>query len=240
MKKHVARLLAVMALVILAGVLYAAPAQAAEKLVSMKPGQTVKPPSDYYYLYKLTVAKDGILEVTNKSDWGFYLYTKYKKSGDYYYTDGTSVSYSYSNAGKTNYIAIKKGTYYFEAKGGSVKTKYIKPGYKPNYTRKKAIALKKNKQVIACQLDDMNYNRWYKISLKKKTSVTLISNNRGYIDLYNSKGIKVETLSDSDNNTMLYSKPLPKGTYYIRIGYIDTYPTSDYTICWEAITLKWK
>jgi len=105
---------------------------------------------------------------------------------------------------------------------------------------KKAVLLPKNKQVIVLQQGNMKYDRWYKIKLKKKKSITFNSYNTARITMYDSKGKKIETTGDSDNEYERYSRNrLKKGTYYFKINY--TY-NSDYDIDYNYLisTLKWK
>lgn len=135
-------------------------------------------------------------------------------------------------------IPVKKGTYYIRlGLNGKIKYSFTKDPSKKNYTKKKAVKLKKNKRavtVIYASGKKKTWKRYYKIKLKKKQFLRLkITENcipseksveggmtTFYFDLVTTsknKMVSMETEYDKNGQPCGYisSKKLKKGTYYV-------------------------
>lgn len=228
-------------LMILAACSTAALAATNYKVITLKKGTWIKLPyGNTDKIYKLVLSSDSIVTVNwkdNKNDYGYaYLYpdTKCEES----ITD----LIDYEGAAGTRFVALSKGTYYIrmydyaEKPTTQIKVTVQKAINKANYCRAKAIALKPNVTVKIAQTPDYNYDRWYKITLSKKKTVTITTNDEmaDCIRLYDSKMREVECTSGS--RKVITEDPIAKGTYFIRVS-CGSYYNSEYL--GRYITMKW-
>jgi len=139
-------------------------------------------------------------------------------------------------------IVLSKGTYYIQmydyADNPSSQVKFTvkKATFKANYCRAKATVLKAKQTEKIYQTPDHCYVRWYKITVPKKKTVTINTNDEQaeYVTLYDSKMHAVECTEGS--RTIITEDKVPKGTYYIRVSYSD-YDIGDHR--GQYITVKW-
>lgn len=191
--------------------------------------------------YQITVEKDGYLTISTKnlakSDYALFLY---KKDGNGY-TFVKQLGNVSREKSKTEKFAVKKGTYRIrvDAYEGKMKFKYTftKAKYNKNYCPDNAISLKRNKEVVEVVTPGKFYDRWYKITLDKKKSITYwLGGEDGQVLIYDSDFNQVDIVMDEDGN---YSRfKLKKGTYYVCIRYnnINMNPNSGI----RCTTFKWK
>lgn len=129
-------------------------------------------------------------------------------------------------------VPVKKGTYYVRLEwSGRIKYSFTKDPSKKNYSKKKAVKLKKNKRavtVIYASGKKKTWKRYYKIKLTKKQYLHLkITVNHTpseiggiYCDLVTTsknKGVPMESEYDKNGKScgLISSKKLKKGTYYV-------------------------
>lgn len=159
-----------------------------------------------------------------------------------------SPSWDLYNGGKTLYtdskerhdhncVPVKKGTYFVRLRSsGKIKYSFTKDPSKKNYSKKKAIKLKKNKRavtVIYASGKKKTWKRYYKIKLTKKQFLHLkITENytpseqsgaglhhfsSDLVTTAKNKEVPMETEYDKNGQPCGYisSKKLKKGTYYV-------------------------
>ena len=137
-------------------------------------------------------------------------------------------------------IPVSKGTYYLKMRYpwcAAIKYVFKADPSKKNYTKKKAVSLKKNKTyttVIYSGDKKSTWKRYYKIKLTKKQRITILTENEyDYFDeeLYNKKGKHIPTSLYCDKNGnwvgFTSNRKLSKGTYYLCISN-----------SWTAVTRK--
>lgn len=204
------------------------------KIHSLSEDKWVTSPQDddYYHVYKIKIPSDGYISVKVNIDKVTTrhpnrscarLFTTYKV--------GEDNSPDYFIAGfyeGENYMAIKKGTYYFCPSADKLKFKYVhhSVSHGSNYCMEKAKKLTSGKNMREVFAYGYEFTKWYKITLSKpqkiKTFVRTMESTSRYGRIYGPEvelsviyknGVKVKT---TDLN--YYSKitgTLPKGTYYI-------------------------
>ena len=135
-------------------------------------------------------------------------------------------------------VPVKKGTYYLQlTRNGGIKYSFSKDPSRKNYSKKKAIKLKKKKQavtVIYANAKKKTWKRFYKIKLSKKQFLHL-KLTEGYISPGNSsegrisknqidlvttsggKNVPMEMDFDKNGNFIgfISYRKLKKGTYYV-------------------------
>lgn len=225
-------------LMILAACSTAALAATDYKVLLMKKGTWVKlPDSDSKNIYKLVLYSDSIVTVKwlgNKYDNGrAYLCADKKCDNEITYLIGDGTT-------GTRYIALAKGIYYIQMYDWTdtpttkIRVTVEKAINKTNYCRAKAIVLKYGVTVKIAQTANYSYDRWYKIVLSKRKTVTITTNDEmaDNIRLYDSKMNQVECTSGS--RKVISEDPIAKGVYFIRVsGDVDSEHLGSY------ITIKW-
>ena len=178
--------------------------------------------------YKLTVKKRGYIRLELEGDLNYTLCNKKKKPLESVYGHIYS-----SNEKVCDCIAVEKGTYYIEVSNGSgvyrLRYTFKSDPNKKNYTKNKAISLKKNKtvyNVVYTKDKEKTYTRWYRIKVpaKKRLVFTVnqgIGSYRGGTlmispSIYDSKGKGIFVFYDK--GSYYTSKKIPAGVYYIRMG----------------------
>ena len=221
---------------------FSVPAFAAStKVVTLQTGKWHKiTKSDQNTLYELKLSADSIVTLNWKEKKEYCdveFYDSAKANNSIFYA-------SFDDASGTYIIAMSKGTYYIQmCELGDNPTAQIKittqKAVNPsNYCRAKAIALKAGQTVKIAQTADYFYSRWYKITVPKKKTVTITTNEgrAENIILYDSKMRQVGCTSGSKK--VITEDKIDKGTYYIRVlsprysDYISEY-------IGQYITVKW-
>lgn len=213
---------------------------ASESNLSPNKWVTVNENDDVYY--KITIKNDGYLTINaqnlEKGEY-YYLYIRKKnKGGGYDYV--SDVSWTADASSKAVRCALKKGTYYLDPSYDNFKFKYnfTKASYKSNYCPEKAIKLDANKEIVEIVTPAKYYDRWYKITLKKKSDITYWKTGSGYVRIYDSNFEAVDTVSDATDASKYYSRSkLKKGTYYICL---EHYFPSNKSNAIGYMTIKWK
>lgn len=182
--------------------------------------------------YKIVVKEAGIIKITykdnnDKGDAGSISLStksgkKYKKIASSEYRDDTTTSF-----------AVDKGTYYATITGSNrnpYTIKYVfnkvndRSGNKMSNARTITKGAKAQKGLLTATKNTVD---WYKFKVKKdneKFKITTNSKLRGYgkIEVYDAKGSRIfggyDTLNRSYPKSVLESKTIKKGTYYIKIS----------------------
>ena len=168
-----------------------------------------------YDLYKITLPGYGYVRIETKSVRDLYIYKAINTKKDPYYSESILNLY-----GKRVYREVlPKGTYYIRAdKWVKFKWNYCYAKWGTNYCRSKAVPLSSGKKRIEIFHYGREYDRWFKVSLPQKKTITITYSAENYYTdfyIYNSRGYSVDNskLTDTSWRTVL----LPKGTYYIRV-----------------------
>ena len=206
------------------------------KIHSMREDKWITSPKDdsddYYHVYKFKIYSDGYIKVKVNIDkvTGRHvnrscarLFTTYKigedNAPDYY------IASFYEGE---NYIAIKKGTYYFYPNAALLKFKYehhsVSHGH--NYCMEKAQKLTSGKNRREVFAYGYEFAKWYKITLSKPQKIEAYAERMESTSRYgriygpdislmivNKNGVPVKT-TNLDYYTQI-TGILPKGTYYI-------------------------
>ena len=240
MKKQLQRLICLLTVLCIIAGLGPAKAQAYEKkgqykIHSIHEGRWVTEPKDdpdYINVYKMRISSDGYIKVKVNNDKctgrhvnraSALLFTTYKinaeTSGDYF------VAGFYSGE---NYMAIKKGTYYFCCTHDKLKFKYehTSVSHGSNYCMHKAKSLTSGKNYREVFAYGCEYTKWYKITLHKKQKIKTFARRMESTSRYgniegpgfslyivNKYGIRIRTTQL--NSQQVITGTLPKGTYYI-------------------------
>lgn len=153
-------------------------------------------------------------------------------------------TYLSSSNSYTTYFAVKKGTYYINAKSSDdYKLRYTFTAVKENSskTKQKAISIGKGKTLKGLVLseDSLDKADWYKVKLSKSQILSL------GIYAKSCDSIKFEIIPASDNITLFGSTvriydnggdiyatkdKMPAGTYYIKVIKTDKTSSGYYTI----------
>ena len=194
-------------------------------------------------IYKLALSTDSIVTVKwkgNKTGEAILYFYPNTKCDDYI----KHCIYDKEPSG-SEMVPLTKGTYYIqmyeykEEPTTQVKVTVQKAVNQNNYCRAKAVSLKPNKTVKIAQTADYCYDRWYRIRLNSKKTVTITTNegNADYIRLYDSKMQRVDCTSGS--RKVITEDPIKKGTYFIRVMspddyfYVDEYVGTYITLSWN-------
>lgn len=209
------------------------------RVATLKKGTWYRVPSSDYAntIYKLVLSSDSIVTINRKGYNGetyIPFYTDKK-------CDGSSINYDYDYMNSdTEIFSLVKGTYYIQMyeygdrPTTQVKFTVQKAVNQNNYCRAKAVSLKRNKTVKIAQTADYCYDRWYRITLNSKKTVT-ITTNEGMADniiLYDSRMQKIDCTSGS--RKVITEDPIKKGSYFIRVR---AYSVGEYVGTY--ITLSW-
>lgn len=177
-------------------------------------------------IYKLALSADSIVTINrkgNNSGEAYVLFYTNKKC------EGSSINDDYRTSG-TEIFSLAKGTYYIEMYDDltekpdtQVRITVKKAANQDNYCRAKAVSLMPNKTVKIAQTSNYCYDRWYRITLNSKKTVTITTNEgeAGNISLYDSKMQRVVCTRGS--RKVITEDPIKKGTYFIRVTSYDDY-----------------
>jgi len=210
------------------------------RVATLKEGTWYKVRSSDYAntIYKLALSTDSIVTVNwkgNKSGEACsYLYTNTKCDDSIAgFIDDEAPSGSAA-------VGLAKGTYYIrmyeyeDRPTTQVKVNVQKAVNQSNYCRAKAVNLKPNKTVKIAQTADYCYDRWYRIALNSKKTVTITTNEEmaECITLYDSRMQEIDCTSGS--RKVITEDPIKKGYYFIRVR---AYSVGEYVGTY--ITLSW-
>ena len=250
--KRIRRLSIALVVSILVTFLFSVNVFAADKVVtkSMTLGSAVAVTSEVYSggnttytFYKVSVPVGKYLSITSVPVAGKYsnldIYAA-AKVGSSYRVTGASDS---TKKTWTTKVALEAGDYYISFYNVA-KAKVTLPAAvnKANYCRSKAISLASGKAVTIVQTPDIDYNRWYKISLTKAKVLKLTSNKSVYVTVFNAKGAKCPLGSyNSSTKSCTTNNKLTKGTYYICVHANNFYSStgSAYDKKGEYVVMKW-
>lgn len=243
--KHLHRTVALVLTLVVVMAAFSTCAFAADsyRVETLKKGTWYKVP---YYdniktVYKLVLSTDSIITVNRKGN----------NSGEAYvmfYTDKKCTGYGFNEdySSGTDILVFAKGTYYIkmyddwaEKPNTQVRITVQKAVNQNNYCRAKAVNLKRNKTVKIAQTANYCYDRWYKITLNSKKTVTITTNEEmaDRIKLYDSRMQKIDCTSGS--RKVISEDPIKKGTYFIRVmspndyDYVGEYTGTYLTLSWN-------
>jgi hypothetical protein len=228
MKKITIYLLSVIAILFICLTTFSVKAEAydIEKSIKLNKWTKVKAETeDYSYYYKFVLHSDGYITIDSaysRSNYDIYS-TKELYNSQICYTTDFGKNLYYCKSFKSIYYALPKGTYYLVFENGkscNPKIAFSKVNIfsTNNYcgAHAKSLPAKKAKTIVF--EEKYLYDRWYKISLKKRKTITVTFSK---IDSYCSF-----TVYDSQYNKVLcpiYSgnsyrtDTLQKGTYFLRV-----------------------
>jgi len=210
------------------------------RVETLKKGTWYKVPSynKVKTIYKLSLSADSIVSVNWKGN----------ESGEAsltIYTDKKCENsvrncIDYEKPSGSYMIALTNGTYYIrmseweDRPTTQVKVTVQKAVNQNNYCRAKAVNLKPNKTVKIAQTADYCYDRWYRIALNSKKTVTITTNEEmaECITLYDSRMQEIDCTSGS--RKVITEDPIKKGYYFIRVR---AYSVGEYVGTY--ITLSW-
>ena len=241
--KHMQRTVALVLAMAMVMAAFSTAAFAADRynVETLKKGTWYKIPNydNIKTIYKLALSADSIITIKRKgndSGAAYVLFYTDKKC------DGSSINDDYYSG--TEIFSLAKGTYYIkmyddwsEYTNMQVKITVQKAVNQSNYCRAKAVSLKPNKTVKIAQTSDYCYDRWYRITLNTKKTVTITTDEHmaGYIRLYDSRMQKVTCTSGS--RKVITEYPVKKGTYFVRVISPDDYDVGEYVGTY--MTLSW-
>ena len=229
------------------------PALAAAKVKTLQKGRwyTLPPQGGIDGLYRLKLGADSIVTVHWKgvSDWaGLRVLSRAS------YSHGLCDASIHTTRGSAS-IALARGTYYLamehvgpeDAPSAGMKITVKKPVNRANYSKGSAAALAAGKTVAIAQTLDHSYDRWYRIRLKKRQSVT-VSTPLGYSNCVSLLTAGLRTVGVSRSDTRLKSKKsLAAGTYYLRVKppkyfepFNEFYLVGEDPLLGNYMTLRWK
>jgi len=221
--KKMTRILALLLALLMLLAAFPATSLAASKVVTLKKGHwyTLRDEHDSAVYYKLTLSADSIVTFQWKgsTDYvGLDFCTNRSGSGSFYHQS------MFSGKGSCS-TALVKGVYYLNmvtvgpedeprAKGMVTVKKAVN---KSNFSLGGAVSLKAGKKLEIAQTPRNCYDRWYKIKLTRRQTVT-VRTNAGYgrsVALFDGK---MHQLACKYTGSKAVSKnSLKAGTYYIRI-----------------------
>ena len=198
---------------------------------------------DTYYAYKVNVPSDGYIKVYNPSGKWLHLLKRISKCYGHVIGDVDECEFdSY-----TRCIPVSKGTYYLctsdyrDGTAFNLKYKFVKIAPTSNFCKVKASSLPSGKTKIICVNKRREFNRWYKIKLTSKKTITVtrkLADGSGLsgsdFEIFDSSGNCVDHsfLQDGKYRTAR----VPKGTYYIVVtGFMEEVysPHRISTISWK-------
>ena len=215
------------------------------RVATLKKGVWYKVPykDNAYTIYKLALSADSIVTVNWKGN-------KYGEAYLYLYTntkcdDSIASFIDYEAPSGSAAVGLAKGIYYIrmyeyeDRPTTQVKVTVQKAVNQNNYCRAKAVSLKPNKTVKIAQTADYCYDRWYRIALNSKKTVTITTNEEmaDRIILYDSRMQNIDCTSGS--RKVITEDPIKKGTYFIRVmsprdyAYVGEYVGTYMTLSWN-------
>ncbi len=209
-----------------------------------------------YYYYKITIPDNRYIKIefidtqNEKTEALKYLsvYSYIDENGE---LDHEGKVYSYISE-RTNYIRLPGGTYYLKLENtdsASVRfTTYPFKDNAKNYSLSRAKKLVPGKKVIFTDHGVDSYNRWYKIVLNKKQTITVypqyldnpwFSGTYDTWELFDSNRKKIKYTKRSGN--CFRTKTLKAGTYYV-VLLDNSYDSSGVHVVTgtEVKSFKWK
>ena len=194
--------------------------------------------------FKYTATANGKIRVACYSDYGYHVQilsaSKGVLSEERWLTKGTGCDLAVEK-GKTYFIRVKSidsnKVLQFSLKQTAVKEKSGK-------SKKKAVAIKAKKKAKGTIAPGSKTADWYKLTLKKKKTLTinLTTDATNYLTLtvYNKKGKKIGSKNFYNaikwKGTVTYSRTYgkaDKGTYYIKISRKTAKDSGIYTLSWK-------
>ncbi|MBQ1407977.1 MAG: hypothetical protein IIY88_07595, partial [Eubacterium sp.] len=194
--------------------------------------------------FKYTATANGKIRVACASDYGYHVQilsaSKGVLSEERWLTKGTGCDLAVEK-GKTYFIRVKSidsnTVLQFSLKQTAVKEKSGK-------SKKKAVAIKAKKKAKGTIAPGSKKADWYKLTLKKKKTLTinLTTDATNYLTLtvYNKKGKKIGSTNIYNatkwKGTVTHSRTYgkaDKGTYYIKISRKTAKDSGIYTLSWK-------
>lgn len=214
---------------------------------------------DYYRADTITLKSNSTVNV-NSNTW--MKVTAPKKGLVYLYVEEKYCEIELYNAKKRQFqdiyyvgekdkivIPVLKGTYYLKADGcTTIKYVFKSDPSRKNYTKKKAVSLKKNKTcttVIYAGEKRSTWKRYYKIKLTKKQRIYVKASTLDYFDvaICNKKGKDISTSpyfnKGGDWKGYITDRRVAKGTYYLCIS-TSWNSAERKQITGYSYTFKWK
>jgi hypothetical protein len=181
----------------------------------------IKVPSDGYITVKVNI--DNVKNSRRPGRLGVYLFTTYKVNAD----DAEDHFIASFHEGE-NCVALKKGTYYFDANADFIKFKwkFHSKSHGSNYCMSKAKTVTSGKTYTECFAYGYEYAKWFKIELSKKQKIKVYTDRMecesrygriggpGFTVLIVDKKGNPVKVTNVDAYTQL-TNLLAKGTYYI-------------------------
>ncbi len=175
------------------------------------------------YMYKMSVPANGYVKIeSSNADVYVGINTELKKN-----THPSDLSRSNLKNNNIYYRVLPKGAcYIYKMYGGSETTRirwsFIKASNPSNFCRAKARKLGSGKKETIVFNEEYEYDRWYKITLKKTKPITVYL--KGIDDevstddfcVYTSKGARINC-PEYETGKSFRTPIQKKGTYYIRI-----------------------
>lgn len=174
-----------------------------------------------FTMYKFTVPSGKFIKLTcipSAENHSYaYFYTKPDVSNMYRVS---LLSDNQTRKTWTDRLAVAPGTYYVSFENvKKAKLVLMDSPNKTNYCRARAISLTADKKVTVIQTPDIDYNRWYKITLTKAKKLKITSNHMPRITVSNKNGSVISFGSyNSTTKSVTSTNKLPKGTYYICVN----------------------
>lgn len=178
-----------------------------------------------YNICKITVPSNGYVRIdsSDKTSW-INISTKLQKINS---PIDSGKPYETLYGSKTYYEVFPKGTYYLYGDMYStikIRWSFVKASNPTNFCRAKAKSLASSKKETIVFNDGYEYDRWYKISLKKKQPITVyyscldssVNPISPYFSVYTSKGDRINC-PEYESGKSFRTPIQKKGTYYIRI-----------------------
>ncbi len=191
-----------------------------------------------YNLYKISVPQNGYITINRGKYDDIYFYKASIKT-----KGAIGSAYKSLYIDRKNIFVLPKGDYYLNVSEDSkIKWNFTKASNTTNYCRAKAKQLANGKKETVVFNDGYEFDRWYKVVLKKKKPLTV---NLKALDMdlsksfcvYNSDGEKIncpELISKKTYRTA----SIPKGTYYVKIKFTASSLWDEYEP--RIVQFSWK
>ena len=187
--------------------------------------------TDTFRMFRLRITQPGVATIycSNATD-SLELYRSFKKDKDLEYSN----SIIDMNGKRAYYLVLPKGTYYLHA-NNKTKIRYIfePAGSQSNYCRSTAKRLAAGKQTTVSFQYGREHSQYYKAVLSTKRSITVTLTRMDEAEsinaaVYTKRGKLVSRTVA--NGSVVKTKALEPGNYYIRVWRDDDMEDDDYYI----------